>query len=86
MDKRYKSVGASMTDEECDLIEARADAIGELLTNTPSHIVLHALLRIAADVGVQNKDRLTKREFVSDCVECLDFWYGIWENEDEANS
>jgi hypothetical protein len=74
----------SMTDEECDLIEEKADAIGELLSDTPSIIVLHALMRIAADVGVQNKDNLTKREFVADCVECLDFWYDTWERE-EAN-
>jgi hypothetical protein len=78
-----KSVGASMTDAECDLIEEKADAIGEILTETPSHIVLHALMRVAADVGVQSKDRMTKREFVADCVECLGFWYDTWEKEDE---
>jgi len=73
----------SMTDEECDLIEEKADAIGEVLSETPSHIVLHALMRIVADVGVQAKDKMTKREFVADCVECLDFWYDVWEKEDE---
>jgi hypothetical protein len=78
-----KSVGAPMTDAECDLIEEKADAIGEILTETPSHIVLHALMRVAADVGVQRKDRMTKREFVADCVECLGFWYDTWEKEDE---
>jgi chloramphenicol 3-O-phosphotransferase len=72
-----------MTDEECDLIEEKADAIGEVLSETPSHIVLHALMRIVADVGVQAKDKMTKREFVADCVECLDFWYDVWEKEDE---
>ena len=73
----------TMTDAECDLLEEKADAIGDILSDTPSHIVLHALMRIAADVGVQNKDNLTKREFVADCVECLDFWYDTWEKEDD---
>lgn len=81
-----KKFGDVMTDEECDLLEEKADAIGDILSDTPSHIVLHALMRIAADVGVQNKDNLTKREFVADCVECLDFWYDTWEREDETNS
>ena len=72
-----------MTDEECDLLEKKVEAIGEILDNTPALVVLHAVMRIAADVGAQNKDTLTKREFVADCVECLDFWYDKWEREDE---
>ena len=78
----------SMTDAECDLIEEKADAIGDILTDTPSHVALHALIRVAADVGVQGRDLMTKREFVASTVECLDFWYETWlkENEDEANS
>lgn len=71
-----------MTDEECDLLDKKADAIGDILNDTPSLIVLHALMRIAADVGYQNRDNMTKREFVADCVECLDFWYDTWERED----
>lgn len=78
-----KGIGEPMTDEECDLLEEKADAIGEILTKTPTHIVLHALFRIVADVGVQNRDKLTKREFVADCVECLDFWYDTWEREEQ---
>lgn len=80
---KYKSAGAPMTDAECDLIEEKADALGEILHGVPTHIVLHAVFRIIGDVGVQNKDKLTKREFVSDCVECLDFWYGTWEREEQ---
>jgi hypothetical protein len=72
-----------ITDEECDLIEEKADAVGEALDGIPAHIVLHVLMRIAADVGVQAKDKLTKREFVADCVECLDFWYDVWEQEEQ---
>ena len=72
-----------MTDDECDLLEEKADAIGEILEGTRSHIVLHALMRIAAEVGVQSRDRMTKREFVADCVECLDFWYDTWEKEEQ---
>ena len=72
-----------LTEEECDLIEEKAEAIGEILDGTPAHVVLHALMRIATDVGVQRKDIMTKREFVADCVECLDFWYDTWEREDD---
>lgn len=72
-----------MTNEECDLLEEKANAIGDVLDGTPTFIVLHALMRIAAEIGVANKDTLTKREFVADCVECLDFWYDTWEREDK---
>ena len=65
----------NLTDEECDLLDEKADALGKILSDTPAHIVLHALMRIVADVGVQARDEMTKREFVADCVECLDFWY-----------
>jgi hypothetical protein len=78
----------SMTEAECDLIEEKADAIGALLSETPSHVALHALLRVAADVGVQGRDVMTKREFVASTVNCIDFWYDTWlrEYKDEANS
>lgn len=70
-----------MTDEECDLLNAKTDAIGELLTDTPAIIVLHAACRIIADIGAQNSDRMTKREFVADVVECLDFWMPYYQEE-----
>lgn len=72
-----------MTDAECDLLDEKADAIGEILEGIPANIVLHALLRIAADLGVQAKDDISKREFIADCVECLDFWYETWEKEEQ---
>jgi hypothetical protein len=73
----------NMTEAECDLLDEKADAIGEILEGVPANIVLHALLRIAADLGVQAKSDITKREFIADCVECLDFWYDIWEKEEQ---
>jgi hypothetical protein len=72
----------NLTNEECDLLDEKADALGEILSDTPAHIVLHALMRLVADVGVQARDEMTKREFVADCVECLDFWYETWVKED----
>lgn len=73
-----------MTQEEAELMLEKADAVGEILTNTPSHIVLHVLMSIAADVGVQAKDDITKREFIADCVACLDYWYEDIEQEEQG--
>ena len=78
-DKRFDG---EMNDEECDFIEEKSYAGGEVLEGFPAHIVLHVLMRVAADMGVQAKDKLTKREFVADCVECMDFWYDIWLEEE----
>lgn len=72
-----------MTTDEADMMIEKIDAVGSVLDNTPAHIVLHVLMNIAAEIGVQAKDKLTKREFVADCVECLDFWYEDWEEQDE---
>ncbi len=77
-EKRYDD---KMTDAECDLIDETADAVGNMLEGKPAYIMLHVLMRLAADMGVQAQDDLTKREFVADCVECLDFWYDIWEEQ-----
>jgi hypothetical protein len=72
-----------ITKDEAVLIEEKVDAIGDALSGTPSYIALHVLCRVIADVGVRNKDTVTKREFVADCVECLDHWYEIWLEEDD---
>ena len=72
-----------MTQDEAELMLEKSDAVGEILEGIPSHIVLHVLMSIAADVGVQAKDAITKREFIADCVECLDYWYEDREQEEQ---
>ena len=64
-----------LTNEELDLVLEKVEAVGDVLDNTHAHIVLHVLMCIAADIGTSAKDKLTKREFIADCVECLDYWY-----------
>jgi hypothetical protein len=73
-----------LTKGDLEEIWQYSDKLGVILEGAPAFLVLHVLCRLMADVGTQNTDRLTKREFVANAVECLDYWYEAHlEAEDE---
>jgi hypothetical protein len=76
-----------ITKDEAVLVERSTLAVSELLVGIPAHIALHVMSSLSARIGVLSKDSVTKREFVADCVECLNQWYESWleelEDDDE---
>ena len=72
-----------MTDDEKDKVFDLVSRIGDACDNSNAYLLAHALCHILADIGLQGKDRMTKRQFVAATVESLDFWYEKLSEEDD---
>jgi hypothetical protein len=66
-----------LNDEEMEACFALADEIGTILQNQDYDTSMNALCLTIAYGGAQNKDILTKRQFVATVVESTDQCYEI---------